>query len=144
MSPPGYLWRTCVIIRGNTPEYLQGEHCVVLQFVVMIIPLICNVRISRLGLSTCLPCQAGDWWGGLSFLRKYFDSAFTLLTCCSTKVRAVPLPFTACEIYYEWTLNPSRAELSLSLFLPLLLHHFPSLPFNVLIFLSAAHRLTCV
>lgn len=71
--------------------------CVELRFVVMIIPSF--VMFGSAGYASPLAChvKARDWRGGLSFLKQYFDSAFTLLVRCGSKVRAVPLPFTVCE-----------------------------------------------
>lgn len=71
--------------------------CVERLFVVMIIPSFVMSGSAGYGSPLARRVKTWDWQGGLSFLKPCFDSAFALLVRCSSKVRAVPLPFTMCE-----------------------------------------------
>lgn len=79
--------------------------CVERLFVVMIILSFVMSGSAGYGSPLARRVKTWDWQGGLSFLKRCFDSAFALLARCGSKVRAVPLPFTTCEhsIPEDWS-----------------------------------------
>lgn len=136
----GYLCGTLLIIRGKASISLGYAVCAERPFVVLIIPSF--VMSGSAGYGSPLACRVKtwDWQGGLSFLKQYFDSAFTVLAHCGSKVRAVPLPFTVCEhsIPEDWHSLHPPCSLPLSLSISLTHTHAHSLsfclsPFNSLV-----------
>lgn len=97
-----------------------------LRFVVMIIPSFVMSGSAGYGSPLASRVKAWDRRGGLSFLKQYFDSAFTLLVRRGSKVRAVPLPFTVHE-------HSIPEELSAS----------PALPHTLSLLLSLTHTTLC-
>lgn len=93
----GALLITCGGEGEQCQDIFRGMQCVELQFVVMIIPSFVTSGSAGYDSPLAFRVKTRDWRGGLSFLKRYFDSAFTLLARCSSKVRAVPLPFAVHE-----------------------------------------------
>lgn len=104
----GYLCGTLLIIRGNARISLGYAMC---RAAVCCHdnPLICNVGISRLRLSTCLPCQ------DLGLARWIVISeAIFWQRLHFTRMLRLKGQSCATSIYCVWTLNPWGVELSTS------------------------------